>query len=277
MDFEAALWRPDARGAATFVTLPFDVKALFGRARCPVRVTINDHTWRTTTQVYGDDYHIVVSAQARSRRGDPPGDAVRVQVKKDDTVRATEVPPELAAGCGPTRRRRTPSSPRPLAPPRVRALGGRGEAPADAGPPFGRSDASGSSRAAPTPLRLTATASDTLPRCASGCAFLLPSHTVPVTRWRSDSRWRTRPATFAILVARTLAVRHRRGAPRVVRPGQRAVDGPGPGHELPAARSRSALATFLVSVIVLLLWIPLRERPGLGTISNAVVIALRCR
>jgi uncharacterized membrane protein YczE len=33
-------------------------------------------------------------------------------------------------------------------------------------------------------------------------------------------------------------------------------------------------ATFLVSVIVLLLWIPLRERPGLGTISNAIVIAL---
>jgi uncharacterized membrane protein YczE len=34
------------------------------------------------------------------------------------------------------------------------------------------------------------------------------------------------------------------------------------------------VATFLVSVTVLLLWIPLRERPGLGTISNAVVIAL---
>mgnify|MGYP003469904074 CR=1 FL=1 len=51
VDFDAALWRPDARGAATFITLPFDVKAIFGRARCPVRVTINDHTWRTTTQV----------------------------------------------------------------------------------------------------------------------------------------------------------------------------------------------------------------------------------
>ena len=34
------------------------------------------------------------------------------------------------------------------------------------------------------------------------------------------------------------------------------------------------VATFLISVAVLLLWIPLRERPGLGTISNAVVIAL---
>jgi uncharacterized membrane protein YczE len=34
------------------------------------------------------------------------------------------------------------------------------------------------------------------------------------------------------------------------------------------------VATFLVSATVLLLWIPLRERPGLGTISNAIVIAL---
>lgn len=96
VDFDAALWRPDARGSSTFITLPFDVKALFGRARCPVRVTINDHTWRTTTQAYGDGYHIVVNADARSAAAVAPGDSVRVQVKKDDTVRTTEVPPELA-------------------------------------------------------------------------------------------------------------------------------------------------------------------------------------
>ncbi len=34
------------------------------------------------------------------------------------------------------------------------------------------------------------------------------------------------------------------------------------------------MATFLVSALVLLLWIPLRERPGLGTIANAIVIAV---
>src|SRR3712207_5265175 len=30
----------------------------------------------------------------------------------------------------------------------------------------------------------------------------------------------------------------------------------------------------LVSVVVLLLWIPLRQRPGLGTVSNALVVGL---
>jgi uncharacterized membrane protein YczE len=32
-------------------------------------------------------------------------------------------------------------------------------------------------------------------------------------------------------------------------------------------------ATFLVSVAVLFLWIPLKERPGIGTILNAIIIA----
>jgi uncharacterized membrane protein YczE len=33
-------------------------------------------------------------------------------------------------------------------------------------------------------------------------------------------------------------------------------------------------ATFLISVVVLLIWIPLREKPGFGTLSNIVLIAL---
>jgi uncharacterized membrane protein YczE len=33
-------------------------------------------------------------------------------------------------------------------------------------------------------------------------------------------------------------------------------------------------STFVVSVAVLLLWIPLRERPGLGTVLNAIVISI---
>lgn len=97
VDFEATLWRPDARGSSTFITLPFDVKALFGRARCPVRVTVNEHTWRTTTQVYGADYHLVVNADARSSADVAVGDRVRVSVRKDDSVRAVDVPAELAS------------------------------------------------------------------------------------------------------------------------------------------------------------------------------------
>ena len=97
VDFEAALWRTDAKGTQTFITLPFDVKALFGRARCPVRVTINGHTWRTTTQVYGDAYHVVVNGRVRETAAVSAGDSVVVHVRKDDSVPAVEVPIELAS------------------------------------------------------------------------------------------------------------------------------------------------------------------------------------
>jgi len=33
-------------------------------------------------------------------------------------------------------------------------------------------------------------------------------------------------------------------------------------------------STFAISVVVLVLWVPLRERPGLGTVLNAIVIAV---
>ena len=32
--------------------------------------------------------------------------------------------------------------------------------------------------------------------------------------------------------------------------------------------------TFLISVVVLILWVPLRQKPGMGTIFNALIIAL---
>ncbi len=37
---------------------------------------------------------------------------------------------------------------------------------------------------------------------------------------------------------------------------------------------RLGLATLLVSVCVLLLWIPLRQTPGIGTVANALIVSL---
>ncbi len=45
------------------------------------------------------------------------------------------------------------------------------------------------------------------------------------------------------------------------------------GLELRTALSFGAI-TAIVGVVVLLLWIPLRERPGLGTVANVLVIAV---
>ena len=101
---------------------------------------------------------------------------------------------------------------------------------------------------------------------------LRPSRTIPVTPWRSKSRWKARPSTLVVLIA-GLWLFGTGEALLVV-----AELGNGPWTVLAeGVSSRTSLsigfATFAISLVVLALWIPLRERPGLGTIANAVVIA----
>lgn len=103
--------------------------------------------------------------------------------------------------------------------------------------------------------------------------WLRPAHTVPVTRWRADRRWTARPSTLLVLVVGLWLFGT--GEALVVVSDL----GNGPWTVLAQGLSlRTGLAigwtTFLISIVVLLLWIPLRERPGLGTIANAVVIAM---
>lgn len=103
-------------------------------------------------------------------------------------------------------------------------------------------------------------------------AMLRPSRSVPVTRWRADSRWRARPTTVVVLILGLWLFGT--GEALIVNAGL----GNGPWTILAQGLSiRTGLiigvTTFIVSVIVLLLWIPLKEKPGLGTIANAIVIA----
>ena len=100
-----------------------------------------------------------------------------------------------------------------------------------------------------------------------------PARSVPLTSWRASSLWRASPITLAVLLGGLwlLGVGH---ALLVV-----SSLGVSPWTVLAQGVARQAgigigWATFLVSAVVLVLWIPLRERPGLGTLSNAVVAAL---
>lgn len=103
--------------------------------------------------------------------------------------------------------------------------------------------------------------------------WLAPARSVPVTRWRAHSRWRSSPTTLLILVTglwlfgvgEALLVDAALGVSpwTVLAQGLDEQSGMGIGW-----------ATFVTSLVVLLLWIPLRERPGLGTVLNAIVIAL---
>lgn len=102
--------------------------------------------------------------------------------------------------------------------------------------------------------------------------FLRPHRTVPVTPWTATSRWDLSLGRSAILffglfifgLGDSLLIQSQIGnAPW-------SVLAQGVSERLEITLGWS---TFFISALVLLLWVPLRERPGFGTISNIVVIA----
>lgn len=105
-------------------------------------------------------------------------------------------------------------------------------------------------------------------------ALLKPARTVPTMPWANgESNWRTNPLTFVILISGLW----------IFGIGEAALIAAGIGVS-PWVVFQQGLSlnfgwsigwsTFIVSAFVLLLWIPLKRKPGLGTVSNMIVIAL---
>jgi hypothetical protein len=83
-------------GSGTFVEVPLDVPAVFGRVRAPVRVTINGWTWRSTVMRYGERYYLPMNAHNRAGAGVAAGDRVEVLLDLDTEPRDAPVPADLA-------------------------------------------------------------------------------------------------------------------------------------------------------------------------------------
>jgi hypothetical protein len=101
--------------------------------------------------------------------------------------------------------------------------------------------------------------------------LLKGARTFPVVPWRSHHRWRTKWLTLAILILGFAAFG--------VGEALLVVSGIGVSPWVVLAQGISlrtgisiGTATFAVSATVLLFWIPLRERPGLGTVLNSFII-----
>ena len=105
--------------------------------------------------------------------------------------------------------------------------------------------------------------------------FIRPAHKVPTTVWSSETPFNLKPkfTTFIFLVSGLWIFGT--GEAILIDAGI----GVSPWTVLAQGISKQAdltvgMATFVVSVLVLFLWIPLREIPGIGTILNAMLIAL---
>ena len=102
--------------------------------------------------------------------------------------------------------------------------------------------------------------------------WLAPSRRIPDVRWRAPSRWRPRPTTLAVLVGGLALFGLGEAFVVVAGLGQSPWTVLAEGLAIQLGWSIGA-ATFLVGCTVLLLWIPLRERPGPGTLLNILVIS----
>lgn len=81
---------------ATGIRVPEEVLTGLGtRTRLPVRVTINEHTYRSTVAPYAGAFMIPLSAQNRTSAGVAAGDEIEVNLEVDDQPREVEVPGDL--------------------------------------------------------------------------------------------------------------------------------------------------------------------------------------
>ncbi|MBB5790440.1 YdeI/OmpD-associated family protein [Jiangella mangrovi] len=95
-EFDAVLIGDDGPGCG--FELPYDPKAEYGRARAPVRVSVNGApAFRTTVAVYGGAGWIGLRKAQRAEWGVDVGDTVHVVVALDDEPRVVDVPRELSA------------------------------------------------------------------------------------------------------------------------------------------------------------------------------------
>ncbi|MCG3123712.1 MAG: hypothetical protein GIKADHBN_02133 [Phycisphaerales bacterium] len=86
-------------GGTTMCSLPldFDPKAVFGKVRAPVTVTINAHSYRSTISIMRGDTVIGLRKSNREAAGVEPGQRVSVTLTLDDKPRVVKAPRELAA------------------------------------------------------------------------------------------------------------------------------------------------------------------------------------
>jgi len=100
-EFRAKLNGDESRAdASAYFTLPFDTREVWGKAKVPVKVTINSYTWRSTVGNRGGIQYIVVNAKARRRAGVKAGDVATIALEPDTEKREIEIPKPLQKALG---------------------------------------------------------------------------------------------------------------------------------------------------------------------------------
>jgi hypothetical protein len=88
----------DEGSNATGLPVPAEAVAAMGKGKKPpVKVSIANHTYRSTVAAYGDVFMLPLSAENRQAAGVKAGDSVEVTIELDIEPRTVEVPADLLA------------------------------------------------------------------------------------------------------------------------------------------------------------------------------------
>jgi len=82
-------------GGTCYVPVPFDPKAVFGRSRAPVQVTLNGYTYRSTIASMGGIVFVPLRKSHREAAGLEGGETVDVQLALDTEPRVVTPPSDL--------------------------------------------------------------------------------------------------------------------------------------------------------------------------------------
>jgi hypothetical protein len=99
--FRTKLKGDESRSDATAsFALPFNTRGVWGKAKVPVKVTINGYTWLSTVGNRGGIQYIVVNAAARLHAGVKAGDVVTIVLEPDAEKRDIGIPIQLRKALG---------------------------------------------------------------------------------------------------------------------------------------------------------------------------------
>jgi len=83
-------------GSICFIPVNFDPKAVFGKIRAPVKVTLNGYTFRSTIASMGGLTGIPLRRSNREAAGLVGGENIAVTIELDAEPREVELPDDLA-------------------------------------------------------------------------------------------------------------------------------------------------------------------------------------
>lgn len=82
---------------ATGIEIPFDVEAVFGAKRVPVKAVVNAAEYRGSIVRMGGKFVLGIPKEFRDRAGIAAGDNIVITVERDTTERTVKTPADLAA------------------------------------------------------------------------------------------------------------------------------------------------------------------------------------